>query len=232
MKLYAQTIDLCTRRFTREFLGHVKDQTEAIELWRSLKNIGAWEWSHLLKEDDAAEPAMAGDLPWDSWKLNACREDPLEKKTAAAQQAADRAVSRAKREAREAKNAKAEKAVATVETTVLSDGTPTPAFWRLWKDSKNALIEAGWYVGKEGGQWKVKRGTHDGKKWKAPAFGTEEEQAERKKVIRERNELERGAFDAERASMDYRADRNDGLMFPSNEALNNLMLEQQERAEP
>jgi hypothetical protein len=38
------------------------------------------------------------------------------------------------------------------------DGEPTPAFWELWHHDRHALRMAGWFVGREGGQWKVKRG--------------------------------------------------------------------------
>lgn len=232
MKLYAQTIDLCTRKFTREFLGEVSDRSAAIQLWRQTKNIDAFEWSHTLIEDSAEPPAMTGDLAWNSWKLEEARNYPLEKKVAQKQLEADRALSRERRLAREKRAASAERAVTKVEDTISIDGTPSAAFWALWKDNKKALIEAGWFVGKEGGEWKVKRGTNDGEKWKAPVFGTAEEQAERKKVIRERNELERGAAADEKAQMDYRADRNDGLMFPRNQALNDRMEAEQDRAEP
>ncbi len=43
---------------------------EAVDVWMSKYNQGAFEWSALLWEEER-EPTMAGELPWNSWKLEA-----------------------------------------------------------------------------------------------------------------------------------------------------------------
>lgn len=67
-------------------------------------------------------------------------------------------------------------------------------------------------------------------KWTPPLFGTAEERAEKKLRNKEMARLNRGAAADERAQMDYRADRNDGLQFAANERLNEKMLAEQEAA--
>jgi len=229
MKLYAMHLDTSNREYTLEDLGEVADRGEAVTKWMELYSIRAFDWAAVLAD---AEPAMNGKLPYGSSRMDEALEYPLTKKAAEIRKAAVTADFEVRDAKRQAAKVLREKLAAELPLLVPANGgQPKPKFWELWKAHKATCIEVGFFVGKENGKWIARQGWHDGKKWKAPLFGTAEEQAERKKVVKANREIETGAEQLEAKAMDYRADRNDNLQFPRNQAMNARMEAQQEAAE-
>lgn len=236
MKLYALQLN-SDRTFTRAFLGEFETWDECYKTWCSVYNQSAWEWAASVYYAPASEagsnvfagdPVLSGKLPWDSWKIKASLENPLGKEAAARKKELSKAAFAEKYDRWEKEKADETAILAAARKAAPEDGAPHRDFWPLWKKHSDTLKKNGIFAGRENGEWVVKRGIKYKNRYVSPAFGTPAEQTERKKVSRAKAAIEEGAKREERESMDYRAERNFGMVHPENQKMNSRMEAAQE----